>query len=248
MGSSYHQFCPVSKAVELLDERWTILVIRELVTGSRRFNELRRGLPRISPTLLSKRLNQLARAGLIERHSDGNEIQYVLTPAGEELRPIVEALGAWGVRWIGNLGEEDLDPSLLLWDMHRNVDLAAVPKGRTVLHFHFPDVPAPSRRWWLVITAGDVDVCDVDPGYEVTLTITGGLRCLTEIWRGDTSWLEALRCDRVAISGPSALRRALPGWFTPSRFAGVQRAAHPLPPAPAADLAPSADSLPVKGG
>lgn len=235
MGSPYHQFCPVSKAVELLDERWTILVIRELVTGSRRFNELRRGLPRMSPTLLSKRLSQLARAGLIERRADDNEIQYLLTPAGEELRPIVEALGAWGVRWIGHLGEEDLDPSLLLWDMHRNVDHATAPAGRTVLHFRFPDVPPRSRRWWLVITRDDVDVCDVDPGYEISMTITGGLRRLTEIWRGDVSWADAMRCGSVVIDGPSTMCRTLPGWFTPSRFAGVQRAAHPLPGPPGAD-------------
>jgi len=123
---SYHQFCPVAKAMELLDERWTLLVVRELVTGSEHFNELRRGLPRMSPTLLSKRLQQLTRAGVVERTDDG---RYVLTAAGEELRPVVEALGGWGVRWIGELGDADLDPQLLLWDMHRNVDHTAVPKG-----------------------------------------------------------------------------------------------------------------------
>src|SRR5438105_13094614 len=98
MGSSYHQFCPVAKAMELLDERWTLLIVRELVTGSQHFNELRRGVPRMSPTLLSRRLAQLARAGVVDRHDDGT---YVLTQAGRELRPVVEALGAWGIRWIG---------------------------------------------------------------------------------------------------------------------------------------------------
>jgi DNA-binding HxlR family transcriptional regulator len=229
VGSSYHQFCPVSKAMELLDERWTMLVIRELVTGSQRFNDLRRGLPRMSPALLSKRLSQLARAGLIERHVGGNEVQYLLTPAGEELQPIIEALGAWGIRWIGHLGEEDLDPSLLLWDMHRNVDHTSVPKGRTVVHFQFPDVPAPSRRWWLVITVDDADVCDTDPGHDVNLTVTADLRCLTQIWRGDLSWSDALRSGTIALHGPSALGRALPNWFTPSRFASVPRAPQYLP-------------------
>ncbi len=230
MGSSYHQFCPVSKAMELLDERWTMLVVRELVTGSTRFNELRRGLPKMSPTLLSKRLSQLARAGVIERRASGSDVQYLLTPAGEELRPILEALGAWGVRWIGNLGEEDLDPSLLLWDMHRNVDHGAVPKGRTVVHFQFPDVPARSRRWWLVITDGDVDVCDTDPGYDVSVTVTADLRCMTRIWRGDLAWSDALRTSTVALQGPDALRRHLPDWFIPSRFASVPRAPEYLPP------------------
>jgi DNA-binding HxlR family transcriptional regulator len=121
-GSSYHQFCPVAKAMELLDERWTLLVIRELVMGSRRFNDLRRGLPRMSPTLLSTRLQQLVRAGVVVRRPDGSQVEYVLTQAGHELRPVVEALGAWGTRWIGHLGDEDLDPKLLLWDMHRSVD------------------------------------------------------------------------------------------------------------------------------
>lgn len=228
VGSSYHQFCPVSKAMELLDERWTMLVVRELVTGSRRFNDLRRGLPRMSPTLLSKRLGQLSRAGVIERRVEGNEVQYVLTPAGAELRPIVEALGAWGVRWIGHLGEEDLDPSLLLWDMHRNVDHASVPKGRTVVHFQFPDVPAKARRWWLVITDDDVDVCDIDPGHDVNVTVLAGLRAMTQIWRGDISWSDATRSGMLTLQGPDKLCRSLPGWFIPSGFATVPRAPRPL--------------------
>jgi DNA-binding HxlR family transcriptional regulator len=215
--------------MELLDERWTMLVVRELVTGSRRFNDLRRGLPRMSPTLLSKRLAQLTRAGLVERHVDGHEVQYVLTPAGEELRPIVEAVGAWGVRWIGHLGEQDLDPSLLLWDMHRNVDHASVPDARTVLHFQFVDVPAKARRWWLVITADDVDVCDTDPGYDVDVTLTVELRCMTRIWRGDLSWSDALRSGSLVLDGPNALRRAVPSWFVSSGFASVPRAPRGLP-------------------
>src|SRR4051812_39753807 len=112
MGSSYHQFCPVAKAMELLDERWTLLVIRELAAGSEHFNDLRRGLPRMSPTLLSKRLQQLSRAGLVERHADGTDVRYVLAPAGRELEPIVAALGMWGMRWVGELGDADLDPKL----------------------------------------------------------------------------------------------------------------------------------------
>ena len=152
MGSSYRQFCPVAKAMELLDERWTLLIVRELVTGSQHFNEVRRGVPRMSPTLLSKRLGQLVRAGVVERQDDAGEVRYVLTPAGRELRPVVEALGIWGTRWIGEIGDEDLDPKLLLWDMHRNIDHDAVPAGRNVVQFTFPDVPASSRHWWLVIT------------------------------------------------------------------------------------------------
>ena len=225
MGSSYHQFCPVAKAMELLDERWTMLIVRELVTGSQHFNDLRRGVPRMSPTLLSKRLHQLVRAGIVDRQADDNQVRYVLTEAGQELRPVVEALGAWGVRWMGELGDEDLDPKLLLWDMHRNINHDAVPAGLTVIQFTFPDVPAKTRNWWLVITSGQADVCDADPGYSVAVTVTGSLRRMTQVWRGDLSWPDALRSGAIQAHGPQTLRRDLPRWFTLSVFAAVPRPA-----------------------
>jgi DNA-binding HxlR family transcriptional regulator len=225
MGSSYQQFCPVAKAMELLDERWTMLVVRELVSGSQRFNDLRRGLPRMSPTLLSRRLQLLAGAGVIERTADGNDVRYVLTPAGKELQPVVEALGAWGVRWIGELGDADYDPKLLLWDMHRNVDFAAIPDGRTVVQFRFPDAPARSRDWWLVITPDETDVCDVDPGFAVTVRVNTSLRSMVRIWRGDTSWSRAVRSGALDVQGPATLRRAVPRWFKLSGFASVPRPA-----------------------
>jgi len=225
MGSSYRQFCPVAKAMELLDERWTLLIVRELVAGSRHFNDLRRGLPRMSPSLLSKRLHQLTLAGVVDRRADGNEVQYVLTPAGHELRPVVEALGAWGIRWIGQLGDEDLDPKLLLWDMHRNINHAAVPDGRAVVQFRFADVPRKARDWWLVITSDDADVCDADPGHPVAVTVTASLRGMVEVWRGDLAWSDALRSGAIEVHGPEALRRAVPGWFALSSFASVPRPA-----------------------
>jgi DNA-binding HxlR family transcriptional regulator len=222
VSRSYHQFCPVAKAMELLDERWTMLIVRELVCGSQRFNDLRRGLPRISPTLLSTRLHQLVRAGVVARQDTGIDVRYRLTEAGEELRPVVEALGRWGIRWIGELGDVDLDPKLLLWDMHRNVDHAAVPAGHSVVQFIFTDVPAGTRYWWLVITPTDADVCDADPGLPVAVTVTGSLRWLTEVWRGDATWSQALR-GGLELRGPQALCRALPRWFTLSDFAPVPR-------------------------
>ena len=223
MGASYYQFCPVAKAMELLDERWTMLIVRELGSGSEHFNELRRGLPRISPTLLSKRLQQLVRAGIVDKQSDGSDVRYVLSAAGRELRPIVEALGIWGVRWIGEIGDADLDPKLLLWDMHRNVDHSVVPPGRTVLQFVFPDAPASARYWWLVITADDADVCDVDPGFPVAVTVTAPPRPMVQIWRGDLDWSDALRSGALTLTGPSELRRAVPHWLNRSAFAGVPR-------------------------
>jgi DNA-binding HxlR family transcriptional regulator len=237
MGASYRQFCPVAKAMELLDERWTLLVVRELIAGSEHFNDLRRGVPRMSPTLLSRRLQQLSRAGIVERVQDGPEVRYALTEAGLELRPVVEALGAWGVRWIGELGEADLDPKLLLWDMHRNVDHGAVPHGRTVVRFQFPDVPRAAREGWLVITDADADVCDVDPGHPVAVTVTSSLRALVAVWMGDLAWSRALRSGAVELDGPEVLRRGVPSWFTPSSFAAVPRRG--AAPGPVGDRAPA---------
>ena len=228
MGTSYQQFCPVAKAMELLDERWTMLVVRELLAGSTHFNELRRGVPKMSPTLLSKRLQQLIRAGLLVRRDDGQDVEYRLTQAGEELRPVVELLGAWGVRWVGELGDVDLDPKLLLWDLHRNVDPALVPPGRTVVAFNFVDVPSKLRDWWLVLTPEAVDVCDFDPGYEVAVSVIGSLRRMVEIWRGDLGWPEAMRSGAVTLRGAESFRRALPTWLPPSRFAAVPRPAAAL--------------------
>jgi DNA-binding HxlR family transcriptional regulator len=225
MGSSYHQFCPVAKAMELLDERWTMLVIRELLAGSRHFNDLRRGVPKMSPTLLSKRLHDLARAGIVERRDDGHEVAYVLTAAGEELRPVVETLGAWGARWIGRVGDEDLDPKLLLWDLRRNVDSALAPPGRTVVNFRFVDVPAKIRDWWIVITAEAVDVCDFDPGYEVGVSVTGSLRRMVMIWRGDLEWPQAIRSGVIELRGSRAVAPSSADVVPAIEFAAVPRSA-----------------------
>jgi len=222
--SAYGQFCPVAKAMELLDERWTMLVVRELLVGSRYFNDLRRGVPRMSPALLSKRLRTLVNAGVVERRQHGGRIAYSLTEAGAELQPVVEALGRWGARWIPQLGDEDLDPHLLLWDLHRNLDLAAMPDGRTVLKFQFPDVRGPAARWWIVVATEGVDVCDSDPGYAVTMSITASLKTMTALWRGDITWAQAGR-DGLELDGPAWARRALPHWLRLSTFANVPRPA-----------------------
>jgi DNA-binding HxlR family transcriptional regulator len=222
MGS-YYQFCPVAKAVELLDERWTLLIVREMLAGSVHFNQLRRGVPRMSPTLLSKRLNRLVLAGIVDRQENGQLVEYQLTQAGRELRPIVEALGAWGVRWVGELGQADLDPKLMLWDLSRHVDLDVVPPGRTVVSFSFDDVDVKLSNWWLVLTENEVDVCDFDPGYEIGVRLSGSLRGMVEIWRGDVGWGQALRSGSIDLQGSDELRRSVPLWFPPSVFAAVPR-------------------------
>lgn len=208
--ASYGQFCPLAKAMEILDERWTMLVMRELLAGSTHFNDLRRGNPKMSPALLSKRLRRLERSGIVQRRAEGTHVSYVLTPSGEELRPAVEALAVWGIRWIGELGEEDLDPHLLLWDMRRTLPLQAWPRGRTVVAFEFDDVPRGAARWWLCISGNQVDVCDFDPGFDADLTVRTGLRTMVELWRGDRSWQQTLRGELIALTGTSELAHRLP--------------------------------------
>lgn len=217
--AEYGQFCPVAKAASLLDQRWTLLVVRELLMGSHHFNDIRRGVPRMSPTLLSRRLRELERAGVLCRNADR---RYTLTAAGEELRPVVMSLGTWGTRWL-ELTDDDLDPKLLVWDMRRSVDLAALPTGRTVIHVRFADAAPTERHWWFVLTRDGVDACDYDPGYETAGTIETDLRTATEVWRGEQSWTAAQRSGDLTIVGPRSLRQALPQWFGQSDFAGVQR-------------------------
>lgn len=219
--AGYGQFCPVAKAMELLDERWTLLVIRELLMGSRRFSDLQRGVPRMSPALLSKRLRQLVHAGVIVRETQAGAAHYTLTAAGRELLPVVEAVGRWGARWVPEIGDADLDPHLLLWDMRRTVRL---PGPNAVLQFHFHDVPGPAGHWWLVADPSGVDVCDADPGLPVTVAISAPLRLMVRLWRGDVSWPVALRSG-LRVDGPSWARRALPDWMRLSAFAAVPRPA-----------------------
>lgn len=229
--TTYGQFCPVAKAMEVLDERWTLLVVRELLAGSTHFNELRRGNPRMSPALLSKRLRTLERVGVVSRTGDAaGRTSYRLTPCGLELGPIVESLGAWGVRWIGELGAEDLDPHLLMWDMRRTVPVQAWPRGRTVVAFTFRDVAPKAGRWWLCVNGPDADVCDYDPGFEVDVSIATDLRTMTEIWRGDRHWADALRIGDVSVKGPAHVQRDLPVWLGQMQLAAVPRPGGGLAP------------------
>jgi|SRR5919109_1428040 DNA-binding HxlR family transcriptional regulator len=223
----YGQFCPVAKAAEVLAERWTPLVIRELMCGSSAFNDLKRGVPLMSRTLLATRLRELERAGVIERRpAQGRSAHtYHLTPAGEELRPIVLSLGEWGQRWArSHVTKEDLDPTLLMWDMRRSLDLDRVPDARTVVHFVFTDAPKTvPPRTWLVIDPPDVEVCYKDPGYEIDLVVTTPLRNLIEVWMGDASFGAYLRDGIIKIEGDRGLASRFPGWLRLSTFASVER-------------------------
>jgi DNA-binding HxlR family transcriptional regulator len=223
--SSYGQFCPMAKAMELLDERWTMLVVRELLLGSKHFNDLRRGVPKMSPALLSRRLQRLTRAGVVQRTEVDGRTSYTLTECGRELNDVVQALNVWGVRWIGQLGDNDLDPHLLMWDIRRTVPVDDWPRARTVLAFRLSGVAAKASSWWLMVADGKADICDFDPGYDVAAVVSTDLLTLTQIWRGDVSWKRALLDGSVKIDGPSDVRRAVPTWLGQSNSAAVPRPA-----------------------
>jgi DNA-binding HxlR family transcriptional regulator len=222
----YGQFCTVARGAEVLCERWTALVVRELLCGSTQFNDLRRGVPRMSPTLLAKRLRTLEDAGVISRTGDGRATSYHLTAAGEELRPIVMALGHWGARWIGSrLTPGQLDVGFLMWDVRRFVRLEEFPPRRVVLHFLFPDARPRERHWWLVVEDRTADLCRDDPGHDLTLEIESSVRALTEVWTGDTTCQEALRSKEIRVVGASQDTEALWRWLGTSAFATTRRAA-----------------------
>lgn len=220
---SYGQYCPIAKAAEVFDQRWTLLVIRELIAGSDRFNDLHRGVPRMSRSLLSKRLTQLAEAGLVERRDDGGGPVYRLTEAGEELQPVLERIGEWGMRWLDLLNADELDPASLLWDVRRRVDADALPAGQTVLALTFEDLEPELRDWWLLMDAEETEICDDDPGYTIDVALETPIRTFVRVWRGDVGWADALRGGGMTIRGPEHLRRQLPDWFQLSYFASAPR-------------------------
>lgn len=219
---SYGQFCPVAMAAEVFCTRWTALVLREVLCGSTRFNDIRRGVPRMSPTLLSKRLKELKKAGIIytrpSKQSGG--VDYVLTNAGEDLRPLVMSLGNWGQRWVeSSLSLKNLDPSLLMWDMRRHLDPTPLPEKRCTVHFEYPELETARRRWWLVIEEGSVDLCLVDPGHEIDLSVTGSLRAMTAIWMGLSTVEKETESGALDIAGDPAIARSMQKWLGLSPFA-----------------------------
>ena len=219
----YAQFCPVAMASELLCTRWTALVVRELLAGSRRFNELRQGVARMSPALLSKRLKELERAGVIVRTTGANGAppEYLLTQAGRDLRPFVEALGLWGQRWVeARATLRRLDPSLLMWDMRRNLDPTPLPPARRTIQFRYPELAPPRRCWWVVVEPGaPVDVCSVDPGFEVDLYVVSTLRSMTAIWMGLATVKGEVEAGNLELVGDPQLKDSMQTWLGLSPFA-----------------------------
>src|SRR5918993_5627431 len=192
---NYGQFCTVARGAEVFGERWTPLVVRELLCGSTRFNDIRRGVPSMSATLLAQRLRKLEEIGVVERVRGGSANEYRLTAAGEELRPIVMALGHWGARWIGSrLQPNQLDAGFLMWDVRRFAKLDEFPRERrVVIQFSFSDARPRERVWWLVVEHGSADLCRDDPGHEVTLIVESSVLALTDVWGGEREPSQVLR-------------------------------------------------------
>jgi DNA-binding HxlR family transcriptional regulator len=228
METGYGQFCTVARAAEVLCERWTPLLVRELLCGSRRFNDLRRGLPRMSTSLLARRLQTLEAAGVIRRTAAGKVWEYGLTDAGEELRPIVLALGHWGAKWIGSrLRDDQLDAGFLMWDIRRFAQLQEFPPRPVIIQFSLPDAREGERAWWLVVEDGVADLCRDDPGRELTLVVEASVRTLTEIWSGDLMPAEALASRKVRIEGDKRDADDLWRWLSTSSFAPTRRLSRP---------------------
>jgi len=218
--NSYGQFCPLAQATQLLCERWTLIIVRELIAGSTRFNQLKKGAPLMSPTLLSLRLKQLGEAGVIEISGSKGNYTYSLTSAGLELRPIVELLGAWGHRWArSNLNEGDLDAGLLMWDMRRNIDPAVFPSYRIVVQFEYPDAPKGQRDWWLVTENGEIDLCLNNPGFDVDVVIKCSLKTMTGIWICQQHFRDAVKKGDIKVLGDLKLTSKLQDWLRSSPLA-----------------------------
>lgn len=223
----YGQFCPIALAAEILAERWMPLVIRELLCGSVRFNDLQRGVPRMSSALLARRLKELQFAGIVERRRrKGGGFEYHLTPAGRELFPVVEKMGLWAQRWLRHdlINSANLDPDLLMWDIRRNVVARAPPRDRRyVAEFQLSGVPISRRRYWLVFEQGVVDLCYRNPGFDVDLFVEASLRVLTQIWLGHIPIDQAVREGRLHLDGSRGDVATFRSWFALSMFAPAGR-------------------------
>ena len=234
----YGQFCPVAKAAETLSERWTLLVVRELVTGSRRFSDLQRGIPLISPTMLSLRLRQLVDGGIAARlpveGGRGNASwEYELTEMGRELGPLIHEMAVWGQRWaLTELNREDLEPAYLMWACHKNMRPAALGEGRTLIQFEVTDGGSALRRWWILVD-GDVELCLTHPGYAVDLTLWARCETLARICLGHVTPEAAVAAGAIRFEGSAELARSFPAWCPRSPIGDV-----PRPPGPAISLRP----------
>lgn len=228
--SKYGQYCPVAQALELLGDRWTLLIVRDMLTGTSHFNDLKRGLPGISRALLSKRLRHLQDIGVVEKYfndSGRRTTEYHLTQAGSALHDVINSLLMWGVTWaFDDPSEEQLDPLLLMWWMHNRVNHDQLPDERVVIQFNFHG--AKTETYWLVLTVSDVTICMTDPGYEINLIISADLATFFKLWLGRITYNEAITDYNVSVDGIPQFIRAFPTWFAWSLAAPAVHAARKM--------------------
>ncbi len=224
----YGQYCPLAKGAEVFAERWTPLILRELLRGTTTFNDLHRGVPRMSRSLLTRRLKKLQACGVLHRRQHRGSTHYELTAAGHELGAVVTQLGTWAQRWYrSTFSGTELDVGVLMWDIRCTVAANVLPGRRTVVQFLFTDLPAGAASWWLVNENSDVELCPVDPGDDPALQIRTTLRTMTRIWMGDLALGAEQRGGHLAVLGPQALRRLLDGWLRLSPYASIGAARAP---------------------
>ena len=219
----YPRFCPIAMAADILEPRWTMLVLCEMWSGSTRFNQIQRGVPGMSPGLLSKRLKDMEARGLIRRRDPGagGHAEYTTTAIADELEPIVVRLGEWAHRNVDtNVSLQDLDARMLMWNIRRKINRSALPIHKCVIQFTLKDPPDETANYWLVIKPGvETDLCYMDPGHDVDLFIISELRALTSAWMGHTSFEHELARDRISLIGHSGMARNMTKWLIKSRFA-----------------------------
>lgn len=221
----YNQFCPIAKATEILGERWTILILRELLLGGRRFNTLQRGLGDISPALLTKRLKSLEDQGMVIRRriSGQKGYEYFPTEACEALLPVLVSLGEWGLVWARHtILDPDFDVEFLMLYLERSVDPSKLKGNETILKFRFSDL-AEQRDWWLIVKDGGAEVCLKDPGKEIDVYFNCSVRTLSDVWMGDRTYREAIQSGDLGVQGDRTLTRNITSWLRPSVFADSPR-------------------------
>ena len=217
----YGQFCPISKAVEILGDKWTLLIVRELLMGGRRYSELQRGLSQISPTILSKRLDSLSRYGLVLKKKIPNQkgYEYFPTKSCSELLPIIKSLGDWGMRWAkSNLTEKDYDVELLMLYLQRSVNSDNLVGDETVIRFKFTDIKE-FPDWWMVVEDNKVDLCTNDPGKDVDVYFTTTVKTMVDVWMGWSTYRKAIAQDELKLVGPKALINNVSAWMEDSIYA-----------------------------
>lgn len=223
----YPNFCPVAMASELLEPRWTLLVLCEMWSGSTRFNEIQRGVPGMSPGLLSKRLKDMERKGLVERRDNAafGHAEYLTTPLSEELEPIVRKLGEWAHRNVDSeVSLQNLNAQMLMWNIRRKINRSELPLHKCVIQFTLNDAPNDPANYWLIFKPGVApDICYVDQGFNVDLFIVSELRALTSAWMGHTSFEAEIAEERITLVGHEVMARNLTKWMIRSSFATCER-------------------------